>query len=52
LPAIHPCGNKSDLEDERVIQFNEGEELAESYGIQYAETNAEAGNEINKFFEL
>jgi GTPase SAR1 family protein len=52
LRVIHPCRNKSDLEDERVIQFNEREELAESYGIQYSKTSAEAGKEINKMFEL
>jgi small GTP-binding protein len=51
LPIIHICGNKSDLENKRVIQLNEGEELAESLGVQYSETSAETGHGIQKMFE-
>ena len=33
-------GNKSDLEDKRVITFNQGKDFADAYGLKFIETSA------------
>ena len=33
-------GNKSDMEDERVISYERGKQLADSLGLQFFETSA------------
>ena len=33
-------GNKSDMEDERVISFERGKQLADSLGLEFFETSA------------
>jgi len=43
-------GNKSDLAEKRAVTEDEGRELAESYGIQYYETSAKTGTNVEKAF--
>lgn len=43
-------GNKSDLVDERVIKFEDGKVLAESYNINFFETSAKTGNGVHDTF--
>ena len=33
-------GNKCDMEDERVISFEKGKQLADSLGLEFFETSA------------
>ncbi|OXB79972.1 UNVERIFIED_CONTAM: hypothetical protein H355_009787 [Colinus virginianus] len=47
-PDIVLCGNKSDLEDQRMVKEEEAKELAEKYGIPYFETSAANGNNVSK----
>jgi Ras-related protein Rab-2A len=45
-------GNKSDLSDRRQVNTEEGEELAEKYGMLFFETSAKNGTNVdNIFFE-
>ena len=44
-------GNKSDLENSRVISTEEGRELAKKYNIEFYETSAQKGNNIDKVFD-
>ena len=44
-------GNKSDLEDKRVINYNEGKEFADSYGLKFIETSAKKNCNVNEAFE-
>ena len=44
-------GNKSDLEDKRVINYNEGKEFADSYGLKFIETSAKKNRNVNEAFE-
>ena len=41
-------GNKIDLEDERVISKQEGEELAQKYELSFYETSNKTGENIEK----
>ncbi|NXS01441.1 RB27A protein, partial [Oxylabes madagascariensis] len=50
-PDIVLCGNKSDLEDQRMVKEEEAKELAEKYGIPYFETSAANGNNVSKAIE-
>ncbi len=43
-------GNKSDLVDERMIPESDAKELAESIGVQYIETSALTGENIEQVF--
>ena len=43
-------GNKSDLEDERQIPMEQGEELACENGLMYIETSAKTGNNVEAAF--
>ncbi|XP_007904819.1 ras-related protein Rab-27A [Callorhinchus milii] len=47
-PDIVLCGNKSDLDDQRVVKEEEAKELAEKYGLSYFETSAAIGTNVNK----
>ena len=44
-------GNKSDLENSRVISTEEGKELAKKYNIDFYETSAQKGNNIDIVFD-
>lgn len=44
------CGNKSDLENDRVVDTSEGEALAEEYGVQFYETSALTGQNVEGMF--
>ena len=44
------CGNKSDLDNDRVVTAEEGKQLAEEYGVQFFETSALTGNNVEKMF--
>ena len=44
-------GNKTDLEDKRVISYNQGEEFADMYGLRYIETSAKKNMNVREAFE-
>ncbi|CAB9512213.1 Ras-related protein Rab [Seminavis robusta] len=44
------CGNKSDLDNDRVVTFDEGKQLADDYGVQFFETSALTGHNVEKMF--
>lgn len=44
------CGNKADLDNDRVVTFEEGKHLAEEYGVQFFETSALTGQNVEKMF--
>ena len=44
------CGNKSDLDNDRVVTFDEGKQLADDYGVQFFETSALTGQFVEKMF--
>jgi len=44
------CGNKSDLDNDRVVTTEEGSNLADQYGVQFFETSALTGNNVEKMF--
>jgi small GTP-binding protein len=44
------CGNKSDLDNDRVVSLEEGKQLAEEYGVQFFETSALTGQNVEKMF--
>ena len=44
-------GNKTDLEDKRVITYNQGKEFADGYGLKYIETSAKKKLNVNEAFE-
>ena len=43
-------GNKNDLKEERKISEEQGKSLAESYGMEFYESSALTGNNINEIF--
>jgi len=43
-------GNKSDLNDKRVISVDEGKELAEKYNMIFFETSAKTGENVELIF--
>lgn len=45
-------GNKIDLENERVISTDQGEELAQKLNLSYIETSAKTGENINDAFKM
>lgn len=45
------CGNKCDLEDERVVTYDEGKQLAENFGILFCETSAKTGYMVKEAYE-
>ena len=44
-------GNKSDLEDKRVVSYNQGKEFADTYGLKFIETSAKKNLNVNEAFE-
>jgi GTPase SAR1 family protein len=44
------CGNKADLESDRVVSSDEGRGLAEEYGVQFFETSALTGANVETMF--
>ena len=44
-------GNKSDLEDKRIVSFNQGKEFADTYGLKFIETSAKKNLNVNEAFE-
>merc|ERR1712018_699029 len=44
-------GNKSDMEDERVISFERGKQLADSLGLEFFETSAKENINVRAVFE-
>ena len=45
-------GNKSDLEEKRVISFNQGKEFADSYGLKFIETSVKKNLNVHEAFEM
>ena len=45
-------GNKTDLEDKRVVSTKEGEDLAQKLNLSYIETSAKTGANINDAFKM
>ncbi len=45
-------GNKIDLDDKRVITFEDGKRIAEKYGVEYIETSAKDNKNVKKAFKL
>lgn len=45
-------GNKADMEDMRVVSTEQGQELAEKYGIKFYETSAKTGQNVDDMFLL
>ena len=43
-------GNKSDLNDKRQVNTEEGQELAEKYGMLFFETSAKSGENVENVF--
>ena len=44
-------GNKCDLDDKRVVSYEEGAELAKHYDIPFLETSAKNSVNVEKTFE-
>ena len=44
-------GNKVDLEDDRQVSKEKGEELAKRYGIPFFETSAKTGENVEEMFQ-
>mmetsp|Transcript_8067 Transcript_8067/g.17436 ORF Transcript_8067/g.17436 Transcript_8067/m.17436 type:complete len:233 (-) Transcript_8067:344-1042(-) len=44
------CGNKSDLDADRVVTTEEGKMLADEYGVQFFETSALTGSNVEGMF--
>ena len=44
-------GNKSDLDDKRVITYNQGKEFADTYGLKFIETSAKKNVNVTEAFE-
>jgi len=44
-------GNKCDMEDERVISYERGKQLADSLGLQFFETSAKENINVRAVFE-
>jgi Ras-related protein Rab-8A len=45
-------GNKADMDDKRVVSTEQGQELAEKYGIKFYETSAKTGQNVDDMFLL
>lgn len=45
-------GNKSDLYDKRDVTTEQGQEMAEHYGVRFLETSAKVSNNVEQAFTL
>ena len=45
-------GNKCDLESQRQVSFEEGQELADHYGVRFIETSAKDSKNVEKTYAL
>lgn len=45
-------GNKCDLLTERCVEYQQGKDLANKFGIKFYETSAKTGYEVNQGFEF
>ena len=45
-------GNKTDLEDKRVISYDEGKKFADTYGFKFIETSVKKNVNIREAFEI
>ena len=45
-------GNKCDLEDKRDVSKEQGEEMAEHYGVRFLETSAKVSNNVEQAFTM
>ena len=45
-------GNKIDLEDKRIISYDEGKEFATKNGLIFMETSAKTGERVDEIFEI
>ena len=45
-------GNKSDMESQRQVSFEEGKELAEHYNVRFLETSAKDCKNVDEAFQL
>lgn len=43
-------GNKSDLEEDRIVNYEEGKQFADEHGLVFIETSAKTGSNVNKVF--
>jgi len=43
-------GNKSDLDSQRVVTFEQGQEFAKSMGMEYIETSAKNSTNVDEAF--
>ena len=50
--SILVIGNKSDLEDQRQITKEQGQEKGKSFNAAFLETSASSGNNVEKAFEM
>ena len=46
------CGNKTDLEESRVVEYASAQANAESNGALYAETSASTGTGVERMFQM
>ena len=49
-PSIFLVGNKNDLEKERKITTEEGEQFAKKYGLTFFESSAKTGKNVDLIF--
>ena len=45
-------GNKIDLEDKRIISYNEGKEFADMHGLKFVETSVKKNKNVREAFEI
>ena len=50
--VILVCGNKIDLEEKRVIEFQSANSMANENGALYAETSASSGAGVDRMFQV
>ncbi|CAG0881746.1 unnamed protein product [Darwinula stevensoni] len=51
-PDVVLCGNKADLEEERVIGGETARDVAQRLGLPYVETSAASGQNVSKAVEM